>query len=497
MSEVLAGAFADHPGTDPQRRRPGVGFAALTGPWAPVVIGLCIAVAASLTWLQWWRPYLEHDDWDMLLPNGPAFVENHAARLLHEGRWLNDWWWSLGSQGLSPREAVLLYAAGWLIVVAILVRSLSIGWWSVPTAIALYAAPMMSMLSYWPATTAAPMLTTALTCVLLWLTRQREAIHLAVLAVGTIIIVLGYPPLALLLLPLLAVLHQRKSWRQLAVIAGTIVLAYVAGILIMFTLNAIRFGHFGLQIQQWRDPSALNSLPSLGHHLRTVASNWGSVLRPLTLPLFAFAAALAAAVRESRLRRRLVVAAGALLGGITLSASSTITNGVNVPSRAMGWFWLLLVLVVVWSLETVRPRARVVAALALAFITIWSVLYVAFAALGHQPDRAALTAMRQAIVAHHQVDPGAPVYFAVADPRPTPAERQAVWEVGNQLAKFDGITALGQCHGCRLTTTSVDPRHPGTWIFDIRDAIVVQFPATIQQAPLHAQPQPRWLVPFD
>lgn len=465
-------------------------------PWLPVVVGVGIAVIASLTWIQWWHPYIEHDDWDMLLPNGPTFVENHSLRLLYEGRWLNNWWWMFGSQGLSPRGAALLYAAPWIVVVAVVVRSFSIRWWSVPAVTALYAAPMMAALSFWPATLAAPMWMLALTVSLLWATRERWTLHLVILATGTVVISLGYPPLALILLAFLVALHHRRTWAQLAVLAASFVVAYVAGILLVFTLNDLRFGLFGLKIQGWRHPSALTGLTTLRHHLHTVDQNWVDVLRPIALPLIAGIGALVAALTAPPLRRRLGVLALALVIGAGLSASSTILNGVNVPTRAMGWFWPLLVLGAVWGLRAVTAPARIVAGVALTFIAAWSALYSAYATLGHQSDRAGLNALRSVVEAHYDNDPDARIVFAIPHLKPSAAERQAVWQVGNALAKLDGITKVSACTGCRLIRSPIDPARPRTWVFDFHGAIVVQLPPSLGRSGLHAKAEPRWLVPL-
>ena len=493
MSEVIASAPSGL-GSVPRLRL--IRSRAGESPWLPVALGVVLAFLGSLTWFQWWHPYIEHDDWDMLLPNGPTFVENHTARLLYEGRWLNDWWWKLGSQALSPRGAAILFAIAWLIVVAVIVRSLGLRWWSVPAVAALYSAPMMSMLSFWPATLAAPMWMLALTAGLLWLTRDRQALHLTTLVVGVVAISLGYPPLALLLLPFLVALHHTRSWRGLAVLAAAFVAAYIGGILLVFSLNDLRFGVFGLKIQAWRNPSPLNGLTSLRHHLHTVGRNWGAVLRPSTLPLLASLAALIVGLGEAGLRRRIGILTLALVGAAGLSASSTILNGVNVPARANVWFWPFLVLVCVWGLSALKLRRRAVAAIALVFVAAWSTLYSAYATLGHRADQRALDALRSTILAHHLHHPDARVIFAVMQLRPTAAERQAVEQVSNALAKFDGITATQVCVHCHLIHTRIDARDPRTWVFDRPGWIVVQLPRTMAPSGLYARGVPHWLVPL-
>lgn len=465
-------------------------------PWTPILLGLAVALLATLTWVQWSHPYIEHDDWDMLLSNRPSFVENHTARLLHEGRWLNDWWWALGSQSLSPRGAVILFTGGWLVTVAVMVRSIAIRWWSVPAVVALYAAPMMSMLSFWPATLAAPIWALAVTTVLLWLTRDRWLLHVLVVAVGTVVISLGYPPLALLLLTLLVALHHERSSRHLAVLAGTFVLAYLAGILVIFALNDLRFGVFGLEIQAWRHPSQLTGLPSLGRHLNRVLTNWGNVLRPMTLPLIAGGVALVVALRERTLRRGLLIAALAFLVGAILSASSTITNGVDVPPRAMAWFWPMLVLVAAWGVGAVRARRTWIAGTLLTLIALWAALYAAYAAVGHQPTQRVLDTLRQTVVSEQRQHPAAPIEFTIA-PTPTSAvQRQAIWEVGNALAKFDGITRTQFCGECLPAPGPLDPRDPAQWVVFDQARIVIRLPGSLTGTDLHGVREPRWLEPF-
>jgi hypothetical protein len=303
-------------------------------------VGLAVAVIATSTWADVRRPVIEHDDWDMLLPDGAAFVENHQQRVLHEGRWLNYWWWQLGSVHLTPLTATVGFALGWLVVTATLTRVLARGWWAVPIAVALYASPMISQISSWPATTLPPVAVLALGSVGLAVTRERWWRHLAVLLAAVFLLVLGYPPFALLLLPLLVALHAHARWRRLAALGCAVAGAYVAGILTICVLNAVHFGVFGIQIAAWRHPTPLTGVGALLQHLGVMRHDAHVLVATTAVPL-AIVVCVVLPLAAAGGQRRLVVLGLAFLLALGLSAAITLLTGVDVPFRSSGWLWSL------------------------------------------------------------------------------------------------------------------------------------------------------------
>lgn len=471
-------------------------FTELERAWLPILAGMLVAVVASLSWLDLLNPYLYNDDFNMLLPDHTGVVRV-TGRLLDEGRWLNYWWWQLGSQHLGTRGALLLFTSGWLALVGVLVRSLSIGWWSIPAVAAIYSAPMMSMISVWPATLAVPLWTTAITAMLLWVTRERWLVHVATLGIGVVIIALGYPPLSLMLLPFLALLHQAKTWPRLSLLGATFVAAYIGGLLAAFTLNDLKFGLFGVKIAPWRHPTALNSLHSLSLHMGVVWTDAATTLRVVALPVIASVCALAAGLTEKHLRRRMLVLTLALIVGEGLNAASTITDGVTVPVRAMAWLWPAIVVIAVWALDVSERRLRIVGAVALIFIALWSGLFWAHDVLQDSSHERALSQLRVAIAAQHSAHPAAPIIFVEVNAVSSYEDHQVVLEEANALAKFNGIRHVGLCWACAPVAAATDRLRPRTWVFYLGGRVVIQTPPSLAGSVLHDAVVPRWLAPFN
>ncbi|MGN6722255.1 MAG: hypothetical protein ACTHJM_06555 [Marmoricola sp.] len=445
--------------------------------WRPIVVGMLFALVASLSFLQWRRPFLEHDDWDMLLPDGPHFVVIHAQRVLHEGRWLNYWWWLAGSSHLSPTGAVILFTLGWVLVAAVLARALNIGWWSAPAVVALYAIPMVSDISYWPATLAAPTWALAITLLALWLTRGKRVPHLVVVFLGTVVISLGYPTFALFVPAFLLALHHRRSMKWLTALGVTFGFAYIAGIITIFTLNAARFGYFGIRINPSRRPTPLNSLPALRHHLDTVIGDWHLWWSVDALPLIAGLICLVVAARESALRRRLVILGLLFVGAGLLNSAATITNGAYTPLRAMGWTWLFLVLVLVWGLEASRGHVRMICAGLLVAVAAWSTAYWAHGAIERYHHAGALTIAESRIMQLWNHNHPTVIVYAPPKAPVTPGEFQTMTLLANGLAKAHGIWPAAECIRCHQLQRYIrEHRLQQQAAFMWNDLLIVNFP---------------------
>lgn len=469
---------------------------ARTRGWWPVVLGLLAAVACTFSWLQYAHPYIEHDDYDMLLPNGAGFVVNHLHRVLSEGRWLNYWYWQAGSSGLGMRGTVLIFALGWLVVVALTVRALDTGWWSVPAAVALFGSPMMAEISFWPTTLTPATWALAGTMVLLWCTRTRWRAQLVVTAAGTVTIALGYPTIALLLVPFLIAIHHPKGWRHLLVLAGVFVASYVGALVLIFALNDLRFGIFGLKIGSWRKPTPLNSLPALGHHLSVFASDWKAWVSINALPLIAAGVALIVALIDVRLRRQLLILGIGLLVAVGLNAAPTILDGTSIPYRATGWAWPFVILLAAWALKAAKPYARATGAIALVLIAVWASVYCATGELQRYHHINAARSFEEQILAYRQPGVG-PIFMVVPPEKSTPQQLQTMWLLGNDLAKSRGIPTVRQAgpifsaNIARYARTH-DITQP-MFIWGNR-LMIVRFPASLLRWVEISRP--RWIEPF-
>ena len=242
-------------------------------PW-PVVVTAVVLLALFVTdaFRQALTPYIRRDDWPYLLPpNTPGAADVHAKNLL-EGRWLNDAWWALVGQHSTPTSASLTYTAAYVLFVVGLWRVLRLSGiraaWPIDAllGLALFASAMWVRLLYWPGVLTASMVVGALAVWTLPLAGRsgRRHVWLGVwLLVVTVLTVLSYPPVGAVVFLAAVVWLREAPWRGVLLLSGVYLAAFGVGVAIMYTLNWVAFGHFGLEIAAWRHPNPLTSLHDL------------------------------------------------------------------------------------------------------------------------------------------------------------------------------------------------------------------------------------------
>ena len=211
----------------------------------PVVVGVLVVVALSLAWLQVLHPYLEHDDWDSLLRVTPARREFIHGRLLNEGRWLNYWWWLGLGHLFSMVGASLLYQVAYLAFVARVAWRWAPGWLSLPVVVALFAAPMVAEMSFWPFTLGPSMVIAALAAWTLPLCVARNRTLAPWIVTVVVLSFFTYPPVTLVLFLVLALELIDDRWKRLIGAAVLFGLSYLVATAGVFALNKQAFGKFG------------------------------------------------------------------------------------------------------------------------------------------------------------------------------------------------------------------------------------------------------------
>lgn len=462
------------------------------------ILGVLLGFVLTLGWLQVAHPMLEHDDWDMLLPDGPRNVLSHTGRLLNEGRWLNYWWWLHGSRDVGPTGAAVLMTAAWGVVATVMTRALRAGSWAVPLGTAAYAAPMATQLRYWPVTLALPTVVLAIGVCAVWASRSRPRAHVAVVAVTAVLLSLAYPPYAVALVPLLVSIHHRATWRFLLVLGMTFGASYVAGIIVVFVLNAIHFGVFGVQPPAWRQPGTLAAYGPVVSHLAVLVQDWWQLARTIMVPLAAAAVALAASRhRGSPLwTRTVVVIAGAALLAGGLDAASTLLSGVSVPVRSRIWVWFALLVALARLVRAAAaPRWRSVAALTVAVATAWTVLYSADIAFRHYRLESSLSRIEDRVV---RLDHGHDRRLILESPdgsaNPRWTASATVWQLTNALAYRTGLDTYGWCtDNCPSVDRHEARYHPGA-VFRYAGAIVIRVPRATYSRYERVTVPSRWLL---
>jgi hypothetical protein len=345
--------------------------------FVPLLVGLALAVALTEVWRQVGHPFIEHDDWDFQFPIDSLRREFMLDRLLAEGRWLNYLWWLGPGHLLSPVTAVLIYELSFVVLVARVAWRWGQGWLSLPTAVALFGCPMVVALSFWPATVGLSVLITAVAaCTLARCTVSRRAL-LTWIVVATGLAFLSYPPAALVIFVILIVEVVDRDLREIVLVTVAFGITYVASTLVVFTLNLIAFGTFGIEIRPWRHPNPVHGLGDLGENLGRYGDQLGQLAQTITIPLALGGLATAACLLIPRLRARgirLVLTTVVLLG---LQSSTTILSGVTTPFRGTAWIWFLIIVPTLWLAQEVRARQwiRAGAVVALVAVGLWGLRY--------------------------------------------------------------------------------------------------------------------------
>ncbi|MET3962748.1 hypothetical protein ABIE44_002682 [Marmoricola sp. OAE513] len=381
--------------------------------WLPVALGLVLVVLATRVYLQVAHPFLSHDDWDYLNPVEPVREESQLRRVLWEGRWLNYYWWRGPGHLFSPVGAVLLFQLSLLVFAVRIAWTWATGWLRLPVVVAVAASPMVTDLSYWPATLDLTMLLLAVSVCTLRRCAADPRLLVLWIAASTLLMFLTYPANALLVLVVLCVELLDRPVRELVRVVVVFLASYGLSTLLVFSLNKAQFGVFGLEVLPFRNPNKLRSLGDLGENVRRSLDQLGDLLGYATAPLLLGVAAYGVCLAVPALRERAlrVLALAVLCFGI--HSSATILTGATIPFRSMGWVWLLILLPFVWLAQTrpvPSPRLTAIGAtVALVLVAGWGVRYVREGVDYNQNRQDVLSSVEDEVVDALRENPDAPV----------------------------------------------------------------------------------------
>jgi hypothetical protein len=440
-----------------------------------VAIGVVIAYAISRVPWQIVHPYLEHDDWNALVHRGAPMVRDPLKVLLYQGRGLNYAWWRLVGQYLDPVIVSVLFQLGYLAFVVWLAVRLSRSWWPVLVVPLLFVSPMVSQISYWPATLAPSLLVLGASVWALPLTRERRSATAVWLLVFTMAAVFTYPPVALLVFLALMVDRVHREIGSLAVDAVIFVGCYVVSVLTVFALNWRLFGHFGVKLQAWRNPNKLRSLSDLVQNLGTYARDWHDVMAQAGYAVVAGLICLAICLVVGSLRHRAVVLALSILVVAGLEAATTLVEGVGTPFRGRLWIWVAAAVAITWAVAGTRRQLRALGAAALVVAVSSGAVYWSSMVSNHEQRLPVIESAVARIVHVADRHPGASVVvYGTQQDWTRRAYKQTAWLLGKR-AWYAGAVKVRRCHPkvCERIGSDALAAHVGETVFAFHDRVVV------------------------
>lgn len=378
--------------------------------WVPILAALACGVVLTGLWLQVLHPFIRHDDWPYSLPANAPGTSDLWARNLYEGRWLNYVAWWVAGRRVTPALAagtfVVLHCLYiWGMVRLFRLRSALAAF---VLTLAVFASPLWIQLVYWPATLSASMGVLAAAVWTLPLLRHHTW-GVAAWTLGfTILAVLSYAPVAALVFLALIVHELGRPLRRLALLAVWFAASYAAGILVMYTLNWLAFGTFGVVISEWRRPNPLTDLDSLRENLVLYGRQLGRIWTLIRTAVVVSAATAVWAAFDRRVRRHLGVMALALGVVIGLEAALTLVSGVVIGTRASLWAWISVCLPGALLLGSDR-RSRVVGMVSLSVIAVVGLVACRADVSAHQDTRVQYDRITAQVAQARAASPGSKV----------------------------------------------------------------------------------------
>lgn len=373
MSEIAHGAD-DGPAhrraeVQPLKRR----LVLLAVTWAVPFAVLCLAMPSLVQ-----DPFVRSDDYPGLLGDWHLYY----WKTLAEGRWLN-YLWMLRPVLFDDQTLFVLYLALWSLVWALtangVFRQDRTPWRAIFIATALSLMPQGLMIVGWFTTLIPATFALALYAAVAAFGGRRWALWSMFLFCPLAILSYTTYPLAILAICCLAVPWPNDSQRHIGLIFLVFCGAFVASVGMMYGLNWIFHGHFGLEFPDWRGANHVQGIADIvenlggaGTWLRTAFSVI-VVKSPLFINL-AYAiclfgmlvASVTARVDCRRMLFVLFMTAGVLL-------AQTAMTGIAVPFRAGGAIWVAQVgffAIAMRASPNVIRQAAIAALLALVLIPI-------------------------------------------------------------------------------------------------------------------------------
>ncbi len=339
--------------------------------WLVPLAAIALVILATGVWLQLTHPFIRHDDWPYSLSKNEPGGLNIFSRNKYEGRWLNWLYWRVLGQRTSIVVASAIFFTSYVAYVWGLVRLLALrrAWQVFLATFALMVSGVWIMLIYWPATLSASMIVAAVGVWTLPLARRHRLALAAWMLLFVSLAVLSYPPVSALLLFAVAVTEAGASIRRLLALGAGFVLSYGFGVLIVYSLNWLAFGQFGVTISAWRLPNPLRSMADLSENLGRYAHQFTTVAVLVGLAGLVGLGCIVWTLVDRATRRPAIVILGATLIAVAIEGGLTTVSGVVTGARASLWVWPAICLPAVLLLKGFR-WSRVAGAVALMVIAV-------------------------------------------------------------------------------------------------------------------------------
>jgi hypothetical protein len=310
-----------------------------------ITIGLTYLALMLASGFQALDPFVRSDDYPALLADPSGFY----IKTLREGRWVNYWWhlrgwvspawlnyavyqflWAIfaGAAAINAcgKKEHLPYIVGLSILIALGIPSMMISLWFNTLL------PGMALMAIF-----------ALAAT--YLKPSQTRLLLLVFVPLTLMAYTTYP--FLLLAICLTSKDLKRSWRDLLIIMVIFVISFIIGLLLIYSLNYIEHGVFGIELAKWREPTRAHDLTSLISNLSLISvfakdsiMTFGFEVIPLVVMNGVVLVGSICVVLRAKPLLALYIFTG-ILTGLSLICLQIALHGIAVPTRSLEFVWML------------------------------------------------------------------------------------------------------------------------------------------------------------
>ena len=339
-----------------------------------LLVLLTFAVMLLVSAPQLADPLIRFDDFPAYFGDEHLFYE----KTLSEGRWLN-YWWIARPFIWSPTTNFMVYQLAWAVFAA--AASLNaLGPNARPfhtyvLAILIALSPQAFLISGWFNTLILGAWVIALFAVISLYVSNRTMRWLFLIFAP--ISMMAYSTYPLMLAALCLTRHDaRRSLADLVGLVALLALSIGLGMLLMYSINYLVHGYFGIAIAEWREPNPATTFEGLRANAERlmpqfmgrlfISSAFGEVaIGVLNLALLAAAFAVLLVKRPGVA----VYIATGIAVSIALVAVHGLKEGVAIPMRALISVWVLFAITLIKALaESETPRLRNAATVSAIFL---------------------------------------------------------------------------------------------------------------------------------
>ena len=423
---------------------------------------LCFAALLLIHAPQLADPLIEWDDYPAYFGNEEAFYE----KTLSEGRWINYWW--IARPYLWPAPVnFLIYQLGWAVfAAAAALNALGNAGFRRTALLGLFIAvcPQAFLISGWFNTLMPGIWIVAIYSLLVLFLPFRLSLALYLLFAP--LSMLAYSTYPFLMLALLLTRHDvDKSFGRLVGFVMLLGIGIAIGMGLMFGLNYLEHGIFGIELADWRRQQAEAAtlaamienaefiLPGFALNLFHSMAFGSPVIGAVNLTLIALA--LLILFRRDRMEALYPLTACLVFAGLLLVIA--IKEGAPVPLRSLAAVWMLFSVALFRAIDHLGEDRQRLGEVAFAVLLLLFAVQLFSTTAGYGPWSDATRAIAAA------TPEGETEVYVIGDASAVPGVENAhnfhPWALGPRLHMLTGArihrcgeTGVTQCNGIAIPT---------------------------------------------